>query len=820
MPDDQTPHSRFEAAVDALRTIVAAREGIDQPPASFVRQWWEASDAAVRTAHRSRQLTWRERRWLNFIMADRAALDCEEDPSVDNRRAPFRRLVDGYLMVAADRNASDAVRHAAAAAVLDVGRGVKIYASQRDRAKSILGDTAVPPRAWVQATGLEHDELQALLRDARALLTREAELPPSGPDPLGRATNRIADLLAASANPDLIEDQIAYDRTEGDLRVAAVSIDAFRGVPDTLTVEFRKGALPTSAVIFGDNGTGKSTIVDAIEFGLQARVGRSTIYDSPVGPALGSLARTDERTPRVTVTLSDNTTVERRLQRRPDGVPYASGGEVRPGFRLAPITLKRQDILRFLDTDGLSRGQIFFDYFPTNANDMAVRPEEQLQRLEFEAYELRIRRGALHSRVADHLSLDEPISGRDQLVRLLRDKVTGNVPIAQFDWSTVDAQFSSDVQQLLAVMSRLSTIKKERDAGVQLLNPVRYRAQAAILARELAPVGDELTKAFKAIAGADHVDRIEVLFGQSGPIALDVVVQLANGSSCFPQQLFSEGYRDLLAFLFFTSVAKRAATHGQAKILILDDVFQSVDAAIRAGVMSYLLREFADWQLIITVHDRLWLEYLRSLLRGRHHPFIEVVLRRWDYSTGPLLGSMTGALADRIRDAVSDGDPSTICAVSGRVLEEALENLSGRLRVSIQRRPDDRYTIGDLWGGVQKALKKTVAAVAADEVSETLLLRNLAGAHYNEWAESLSYAEAERFAQAVANFVDATRCPICTSWVSVASPPSKSIGCSCGNLTLSSDTSPLHAASRQSAIANASPPTPSRPQHGTSSPTS
>ena len=141
-----------------------------------------------------------------------------------------------------------------------------------------------------------------------------------------------------------------------------------------------------------------------------------------------------------------------------------------------------------------------------------------------------------------------------------------------------------------------------------MLNPVAYREQAEELRSSLTGIGDELTEAFRAVTQAPYVSRIDVFFGESGPVSLDLVLTLVNGRKCFPQQLFSEGYRDLLALLFFTTVAKEAAKRGQARILILDDVLQSVDSSVRRAAVEYLLTTFKRWQFIFTVHDRLWLK--------------------------------------------------------------------------------------------------------------------------------------------------------------------------------------------------------------------
>ncbi|MET7400774.1 hypothetical protein ABZS66_45570, partial [Dactylosporangium sp. NPDC005572] len=129
-------------------------------------------------------------------------------------------------------------------------------------------------------------------------------------------------------------------------------------------------------------------------------------------------------------------------------------------------------------------------------------------------------------------------------------------------------------------------LKRKLENSPNLLNPIAYPAQARQLRTILLGVGAELTTSFLAITRARHVDRIEVLFGRSGPVSIDIVVVLNNGRSCYPKQVFSEGYCDLLALLFFLAVAKEAARRGQAKLLVLDDVLQSVDSGVQGSAVE------------------------------------------------------------------------------------------------------------------------------------------------------------------------------------------------------------------------------------------
>lgn len=215
-------------------------------------------------------------------------------------------------------------------------------------------------------------------------------------------------------------------------------------------------------------------------------------------------------------------------------------------------------------------------------------------------------------------------------------------------------------------------------------------------------------------------------------------------------------------------------------MLILDDVFQSVDATVRTAAVEYLLSEFSDWQLIFTVHDRLWFEQLRNSLRRHNHPFVEHELRRWTFEGGPVI-AVPGQLTSSLRRELEHGDPAAICAAAGRLLEQASDHLSWRMGSSVIRRREDKYTLGDLWPGVRKALRRTSVERVCDRIDRLYGLRNLAGAHYNSWATSLSTHEAIEFGDAVLELASATWCPDCHDWVERSGP---TIRCRAGHQVL------------------------------------
>jgi recombinational DNA repair ATPase RecF len=138
-----------------------------------------------------------------------------------------------------------------------------------------------------------------------------------------------------------------------DLKLNTITIENFRGIPGKLTLDLESGSgnKPKSLILFGDNGTGKSSIVDAIQFALQGEIGRERKMKS--GISLHS-----ESLPMVQVILSDGREVSRSVISEIDGVKLSNSNRDKD-FYVAPFVLRRSDILRFLNTPDEKRQIVF-----------------------------------------------------------------------------------------------------------------------------------------------------------------------------------------------------------------------------------------------------------------------------------------------------------------------------------------------------------------------------------------------------------------------------------------------------------------------------
>jgi hypothetical protein len=199
--------------------------------------------------------------------------------------------------------------------------------------------------------------------------------------------------------------------------------------------------------------------------------------------------------------------------------------------------------------------------------------------------------------------------------------------------------------------------------------------------------------------------------------------------------------------------------------MVLDDVFQSVDGPIRVAALHYVLSDLNGWQFFLTAHDRLWREQVLTILHRHGRAVTSLEIASWDPEHGPEIRASTGDLGSAVHAALQAGDAVSIAVQAGRLVELTSHHLSWTLPVSVTRRRDDRYTLNDVSAPVYKKLKGLTTAPAADLVDRHLHLRNLLGAHVNDWAGVTSVAEARRFGEAALELLNFCPVPQCLRWI-------------------------------------------------------
>jgi hypothetical protein len=580
-------------------------------------------------------------------------------------------------------------------------------------------------------------------------------------------------------------------------RIQELKVAEFRGVSSVLNLDLRtKNGSACSVLLLGDNGTGKSSIADAFEFCLRGKVSRR-------GNA-GLKNRREARNlltnsaPSVTVTL-DNGNAYRRGQPRSGFSGKTLGDSFVPGFELCPVVLSRDDIEVFWHLSPAGRMRFFFDYLRPNVKHTGYaaleveRYEQQIAELQVQILAAQIELSAASSWPVEQI----PVTTKTQFHRWLKRaypehmqksvKVTGSKRTRVRSTGAMSRRTRKAIAALSAALDdeymlqlHLQAMRDQFDAQGAL--PTVVARDLPDLLRE---ISTEVTADFASIAGLDHVRSVSIT-SEPESYSLSIVCELASGVKVEPSQVLSEGALDLLALLTLLGVARACAERGQERFLVLDDVWQSVDAVHRGEILDYLFSiKFNKWQLLVTVHDRLWARLIENKARQSQFVMKTLELIGWSPSDGPRLRNTALATQEALSQLVGQAAPEVVGAYTGRALEELADQLSQHMRTAVNRSVGDRYTLGDTWPGVYKVISKSGLAGdvkdVAKAVNDLLLIRNLYGAHYQSWAESFTNTEINHFAGLVVALWAGTHCGECGAPLALLDLGSRTFGWRCGH---------------------------------------
>ena len=299
-----------------------------------------------------------------------------------------------------------------------------------------------------------------------------------------------------------------------DVRVSSVRIRSFRGIPHSLFLDLHpdKGDKPVSLIISGDNGVGKSSIVDAIEFALQGRIHRKRFLTGDPPPVVSLMNSTDSE---VSVDLyADKVGSCKKNIIRNEYGEWHSSYVPHPSFSISPCVLRRSDILQFWNTPEHQRQLIFFDFLRdpvTESKTWAVAQSEEIEKIETQRIEVKNKRRQVAQQLAEHLKIsvsDIPLDSKG-FDAFVQQHVYGGLTRKRqkaIEWKTgrspkVDQISHNFVEEIRAFGPEVARLNSELNKLKE--NPsVNQRPQKAALREVLKRAGDTVTILFSA-----HFDK-------------------------------------------------------------------------------------------------------------------------------------------------------------------------------------------------------------------------------------------------------------------------------------------------------------------------
>lgn len=322
-------------------------------------------------------------------------------------------------------------------------------------------------------------------------------------------------------------------------------------------------------------------------------------------------------------------------------------------------------------------------------------------------------------------------------------------------------------------------------------------------------VQDDFSTYYRELNGDDET-KFTAKF-TSSESKLDLAVNFYERGLFPPGAYHSEGHQDGMGVCLYLALMKRLFGD-RFSLALLDDVVMSVDSDHRHEFCKLLKNHFPDTQFIITTHDRVWAEQMRSA--GLVTSKTSVAFHSWSIDTGPLVESNEGIWVE-IDQALAKGKVEVAAGALRRHLEYVSRHLADLLGASPQFRADGNYELGELLPSVMSRMKKLLgeAASAAQSWGDTANRDAAAGhkkalseskgatdmeqwvvnkaVHYNEWA-NLGKKDFEPVVAAYKDFLERFRCASCESWLYVTPKrgPSEALRCDCTDYNFNLKTRP------------------------------
>ena len=371
--------------------------------------------------------------------------------------------------------------------------------------------------------------------------------------------------------------------------------------------------------------------------------------------------------------------------------------------------------------------------------------------------------------------------------------------------ATLNAQTFLTTTQVRLQDYRMASATTKAASVAAKAGKAAYDAYCQALQTELDALYDEVQKDFASYYREINEDDESTFTAKLVPSEgkVDLSVNFFERGLFPPGAYHSEGHQDSMGVCLYLALMKRLFGD-QFSLALLDDVVMSVDSDHRYQFCKLLKTTFPHTQFIITTHDRVWAEQMKSA--GVVTSRTSLAFHSWSVDTGPLVESNTEIWLD-IDTALAKGKVDVAASALRRHIEFVARLLADQLGAQATFRADGNYELGDLFPAALKRMKdlcgkaaaaaqswgytterdraskhKEALSTAAGEWSPENWAVNKA-VHYNEWA-NFSKKDFTPIVNAYKILLACFRCDACDSWLYVTPRGApESLRCACNAVT-------------------------------------
>ncbi len=250
------------------------------------------------------------------------------------------------------------------------------------------------------------------------------------------------------------------------------------------------------------------------------------------------------------------------------------------------------------------------------------------------------------------------------------------------------------------LLDATKTVEKQKARSViaQKVQDYYNKTCTTVLEGIYDKVAADFTKYYSVINREDEEKFVGKL--KSAPAKLNFDVDFFGRGLFPPGAYHSEGHQDSMGICLYLALMKH--TLGEKfNFAVLDDVLMSVDTGHRREVCRLLKSEFPNTQFILTTHDRVWLQFMKTeglIVRSQ-------TFSGWTVDAGPRVWDDNDIWTE-IQYELDKDDVAKAAWLLRRYLEYTSTILADNLRARIIFRSDSHYDLGDLLPPTLKEWKK------------------------------------------------------------------------------------------------------------------
>jgi len=315
-------------------------------------------------------------------------------------------------------------------------------------------------------------------------------------------------------------------------------------------------------------------------------------------------------------------------------------------------------------------------------------------------------------------------------------------------------------------------------------------------------VANEFTELYKAI-NDDEGKFVGELKAEPAKLSFNVDFY---GRGTFPPGAYhSEGHQDGMGLCLYLALMKHTLGD-KFTFAVLDDVLMSVDTGHRREVCRLLKAKYPNTQFVLTTHDRVWLQYMKTEGLIQNGQFFG----GWNIEIGPRIWDDTDIWTET-QEALDKDDVPRAAALLRRYLEYISFVLADNLRAQVEYRGDASYDLGDLlpptlnrwkdrlkkgiksanhWGHAEDKAELEAKLAEVEILIQKSVVEQWAinkSVHFNEW-ENFTNTEFKEVSDAFKALLDHIRCQNAKCggypYLTPRKGASEQLRCGCGTINI------------------------------------